>query len=163
MAGRIGGMMGSFRGVAWAVSLASCASMLASPACGGPRDFGVASAGGSAGAGASVSAGANAGGESIQVPTECEKLGALRCRGNVRQRCSPEGEWQPLPEAEQCGGAAPACTGDGVCAAYRQKSGGIDTFATYPSASNYVLRRQTLGMSSRTCGGDYCVRGGVRP
>lgn len=171
MAGRIGVMRGSFRGAAWAVSLAGWAAMLASPACAGDREFaarptagaGGDAPGGPAGGGAGVSAGANAGagGESDQIPTQCEELGALRCRENDRERCTPEGEWQALPEAEQCGGATPACSGAGVCAAYLQRGGGIGTFATYPSASNYVLRRQTLSVSSRACGGAYCVRGGV--
>ena len=176
----------SFRG--WAVVGAACASLLVSTACGSDREFSGARAGAggdddgaSSGAGgSSPSAGNSAGGGSVggggagsgdggainTLPKQCTDLGVLRCQDNVREQCTPAGEWQRLPDSEQCGGATPACSGNGVCAAFRQRAGGIDTFAIYPSASNaasYVLRRQTLTKSSKTCGTDYCVGGGITP
>ena len=168
-------ILGPLRPYAWAMFLASCASLLVSTACGSERQWRSSNPQAAAGAGADEAAGAGrsgsgagnlTGGASNTIPTECDDPDALRCQGNVRERCTADGEWQPLPDSEQCGGALPACDGDGVCAAYRQRAGGIDAFATYPSALNaasYVLRRQTLTTSPKACGSDYCVRGGVTP
>ena len=86
--------------------------------------------------------------------------------GNTVEQCTEDGEWQALPAAEQCGAGTPACTGAGICAAYRLVDGTIDTFGIYPPEANgptYILKRQTFIESRKICSATYCVTGGVRP
>ncbi len=105
------------------------------------------------------------GGEGGVGPVPCVS-GTRACQGNIVVECDGSGEWIALPIADQCGGATPACSGAGTCAALRLRSGSIETFGVTdppPATSKYVLREQTLLTMPRVCSATYCVTGGIRP
>ena len=106
-----------------------------------------------------------AGGEGGVGPELCVS-GTRACQGNIVVECDGSGEWIALPIADQCGGATPACSGAGTCAALRLRSGSIETFGVTQSpatTSKYVLKEQTLLTMPRACSTTYCVTGGIRP
>lgn len=115
-------------------------------------------------AGAPISGVGGASGSPSTEPTKCI-VGAIRCNGNVREQSTATCEWSPLPAADQCSGDKPACTGAGLCAAYRLVQGTIDTFGavTGNTSSNYVLTHQTLLEYPTACNQSYCVTGGIQP
>lgn len=103
-------------------------------------------------------------GEGGAAPVGC-KPGVRTCSGNVVVECQAN-EWVPVPPAEQCAGATPACTGEGLCAAWRLREGSLASPGAYPieaNGPNYVLVQQSLLSFPTTCGTKYCVTGGIRP
>jgi hypothetical protein len=107
------------------------------------------------------------GGQPDPVSTPSCKPGTRRCSGDTREECDANSNWIRLPEAEQCGPATPACTGDGLCSAYRLV-GAVETLLAAspprsPRSSDYVLLQQTFLDGFKQCSSDYCVSGGIRP
>jgi len=122
----------------------------------------VAGTGGSAlGGGGNSGGGDDAGpkgGDTPALPGSCG-AGERRCAGDVPQACQ-DGEW--LSEAGCPQGQA--CSGAGVCAAFRFV-GGIDTFGQAPTpleGAGLVLKNQTLRSGLRACAEKLCVTGDVR-
>jgi hypothetical protein len=121
------------------------------PAVGG--DSGVGANNGASGGGASASGGAGTDGA-------CE-AGSRRCAGDTPQTCQSDGSWQ----AEAPCKADQACSGAGVCAAFRLVQAGINTFAEQPAPAEgapLVLKEQTLMAAPRACATNLCITGDLR-
>ena len=85
--------------------------------------------------------------------------GTARCQGNTPQSCQG-GDWV---DGQACGGATPACTGAGVCAAFVFTHGGIEPFgARSAEGPDFVLKEQSLSASPRVCGAEFCVTGAIQ-
>lgn len=85
--------------------------------------------------------------------------GTARCQGNSPQTCHAA-VWV---DGEQCGGATPACTGAGVCAAFVLKNAGLEPFGPWNvENSDFALREQSLSAAPRLCSGQVCLTGGIR-
>lgn len=119
---------------------------------GGAAGSAAGSGGSSAGDGSGVK-----GGET-QAPAGSCGAGERRCSGDVPQGCE-DGEWV----SEDACPKGQACSGAGVCSAFRFV-GGVDTFAqTAPvDGTGLVLRNQTLRAGLRACAEKLCVTGDVR-
>jgi hypothetical protein len=85
--------------------------------------------------------------------------GAARCQGNTPQICEG-GEWI---DGSQCEGAAPVCTGAGVCAAFVFRPGGLEPLgARSAEGPDFVLKEQSLSAAPRLCNARFCLTGGVQ-
>lgn len=136
----------------------SSGSPAATTSSAGTPNNNVVSQGGSAGQPITVGGGGNT------APAACA-VGAIRCNGNVREQSTQTCDWVPLSPELQCTGATPACTGAGLCAAYRLVQGTIDTFGpvTGSTSASYILTHQTLLEYPTACNQKYCVSGGIQP
>ena len=138
------------------------------PACGGVNDVNTkhsaAGAGntGTAGpagkTGTAGTAGLGAGG--ANTDGVCQP-GERRCDGNTPQACD-SGAWT----SEAACDSTEACTGAGVCAAFRLVGAGIGTFGERPAepvaGAKLILKEQTLSAAPRTCAAKLCITGDLR-
>lgn len=90
--------------------------------------------------------------------------GTFSCDGDKRTVCVSDGTWQAAPEEQQCAGALPVCTDNGVCAAFRLR-GNIAGLATSErdTAAAFILQDEGFLTSARVCSELYCVSGGLAP
>ncbi len=83
-----------------------------------------------------------------------------RCADSVQTQVCVDNRWH---DANVCSGDTGACTGDGVCAAFRV-SGGLVTLGSTPSGTTLRLRDHGFEYTARTCAtvgnGQMCVTGG---
>ena len=90
----------------------------------------------------------------------CE-AGSRRCAGDTPQTCQADGRWQ----AEATCKAAQACSGAGVCAAFRLVQAGISTFGEQPvpaAGAPLILKEQTFSAAPRACANNLCITGDLR-
>lgn len=162
----------SNRGVA--LLLAAAATL----ACGGVSDVktkhteGTAGSSGAAGApdtadtaGTAGTAGADATAGSSSGGTNADRVcdpGERRCDGDTPEVCKADA-W--IPE-EPCDAATQACSGAGVCAAFRLVDAGIGTFGQRPAepvaGAKLILKSQTLSAAPRACSTKLCITGDLR-
>ena len=96
-----------------------------------------------------------------ECPMRCTGQGRCVCMESMR-RCdasTPQvcegGEWV---SQEPCAGATKACTGAGVCAAFKLRQGGLDAFGKRPTETpSHVLKQQSLSAAPRACGTKFCI------
>lgn len=96
-----------------------------------------------------------------ECPMRCVGEGKCVCMESMR-RCAADtpqvcqgGEWV---SEEPCTGTTKACTGAGVCAAFRLTQGGLDSFNQRPAEkASYVLKQQSLSAAPRVCTAALCV------
>jgi hypothetical protein len=128
---------------------------------------GAGGSGATAGSGGTSASGGTTGSGGDGGAPSCSE-GQRRCGGDVGntvEECRAGG-WAALPGSEQCGGNTPACTGNGVCAAYRlalSTMGSSGAQALAAGGAAYVLRRQMFSTSLRACNLSHCTTGDVRP
>jgi hypothetical protein len=97
----------------------------------------------------------------LECPMRCTGEGQCLCMESMR-RCDADtpqvcqgGEWV---SEEPCSGATKACTGAGVCAAFRLTQGGLDAFNQRPAEKpSFVLKHQSLSAAPRVCAAALCV------
>ena len=90
----------------------------------------------------------------------CE-AGSRRCAGDTPLTCQSDGTWnaQAACKVDQ------ACSGAGVCAAFRLVQAGIGTFGEQPAGpagAVLVLKEQTLSAAPRACSTQFCITGDLR-
>jgi hypothetical protein len=118
---------------------------------GADRNF--AGGSGSGGGGAGSESGGTAGTSGSTGPMRCMES-MRRCDANTPQVCEA-GKWV---SEEPCAGATKACTGAGVCAAFRLTQGGLDAFNQRPAEKpSLVLKQQSLSAAPRVCAAALCV------
>ncbi len=141
-------------------------AMLATSACGGVSDVKTNHSDGTAGdadtagtAGTGATAGTSSGG--ANTDGVCQP-GERRCDGDTPQACKTDA-W--IPEAP-CDSKTQACTGAGVCAAFRLLDAGIGTLGERPAepvaGAKLILKSQTLSAVPRVCTAKLCITGDVR-
>jgi hypothetical protein len=144
-------------------ALLLCAGLSVS-ACGGVSDVetkrSTGGTGGAGGLGSADSAGNGNRAGAASTDGDCED-GARRCAGDTPQACA-EGKWK----SEQACSANEACSGGGVCAAFRLVGAGIGTFGKRPAepvgGGSLILKEQTLSAAPRVCSTKFCITGDVR-
>jgi hypothetical protein len=139
---------------------------LTASACGGVSDVNTKhSSGGSGGSGGGPASGAGAAGEASNAGDgntdgACED-GERRCDGDVPQACQA-GVWT----SETACAKNEACSGAGVCAAFRLLGAGIGTFGERPAepvaGAALILKEQSLSAAPRVCNDKFCITGDVR-
>lgn len=114
---------------------------------------------GAAGAQTDSMAGSGAGGADTDGVCAAGERG---CNGDTPQVCQA-GVW--IAEAP-CDATTQACTGAGICAAFRLTDSGIGTFGARPAepiaGAKLILKLQTLTAAPRVCNSELCITGDLR-
>jgi len=132
-------------------------------ACGGVNDVQTghtAGSGGSSGSDGSSGSGGITSNGGANTDGVCDD-GERRCDGEVPQACQ-SGKWVPEAACK----TSEACSGAGVCAAFRLVGAGIGSFAARPAepvpGATLILKEQTLSAAPRVCNDQLCITGDLR-
>ena len=139
----------------WGALLLCASAMVA--ACGGVNDV---QTGHTAGSGGDSGSGGNPSNGGANTDGVCED-GERRCDGDVPQACQAS-KWTPETACK----VDEACSGAGVCAAFRLVGAGIGSFGERPAepvaGASLILKEQSLSAAPRVCNDQLCITGDLR-
>jgi len=119
------------------------------------------SSGNAAGGDGAIAAGGTRAAGGAGADLGCEP-GLRRCSADTPQACRSDGTWA---DEDACP-VGQACSGSGVCAAFRLVGAGIGTFAERPAnpvaGATLMLKEQTLSAAPRACTNELCITGDLR-